>query len=1501
MKRFYNNKLMRLAPKGALRFIALLYVLLGVSGSAWATYYIDARDYISMGKTFRINWIQDANSNNISYSEVETGLWSFETKFAKAEFNANGKSTKYGPGQEANLPTLSGSNDCYLINANGIPTVAVFSGTSGGGSTGGDTGDDGGDDTGGSTGGSTNCNGKSTVYADFTNINWPDASAKLYAYWWNTTTNGWIKLTQTTKCDNNKLYYVTLENSIVGFKFVRLSSDATTPTFDKKWNETGDLELSGNEGKSFKFNDWGAGSWENTSCTESDCSGSDTPDDPDDPIEYTTKVILTRDAEVDEDAMTATLYGYMQGHPNENECTNIQFYGFAFCEGQNCIPTTTNTDCGDYVHADASHNNENLVRGKEFSATLSSSCGNLQEGKVYGYRAYVWDGKAVLSDETRYFATKGGCIPIPGGGDTIRVTVDAATYFNNDTTKYDNCNLRFGNLYRALNYLKSNREYVDENGSLNQPIIITVANVPEKYNWEEDCDGDDEGVKEKKQIAAYAGEERAVSGGDGGASATFNVMPIEGFNKNKTTGYFPLIIKAKNGHSPRIQHLLIRSSRGVTLDGLGFFSKALDCGDAKDTALEIDNGECNKNWHNLTQDFNDADILVKNCVIGSNGFTGAHIIAYDGVTFENNIFNLSTTDITDNAASWGASVKFFECKNIKFVRNNLMGEHGTLIWLQQTSNVLIYNNVFWNTNQYNAKCMAIRVCKQYPEDDTHTKNYQMPDNIACLYNTFYLADNSKNAQAYDFLGAYEGKEITGNITFMYNNCYSYDTDVPGAAKVGLGKFTGTKNFCPNNFWSVYDVANKKNPSVFQFEECEGQTEFINVANLVCETSASGPSSLIIKEASNGDGLKVGTPLTAANIKSYVGSDIEITDDGLKHDRNHDNVRKGNKWTLGAFEASAANEVDVIYWVGGTDTNWDNRNNWKWRDKNGKDQQLTCVDNLTSNLKVVIGEKGSTQYPTTSSAHHYYPVIPSTFDATERRNEIIGYKNDQPVYSNIPPAEQVAAGRGYTEPTKYATSIELEYGAGISGIEHLVDADTKLYDEAITHLNVPRREWILVGSMIKPWVDENKEDTRYIVSRDYYLHHFPHVYMHQAILQGTGASWENPFADLTVNVRENEAYAIRVADEYGEYKLPADYYYTNIENNPDMVNDGTKQKSFDFQGRFLHDSAPLSFGELTAETPYLLCNTYPANIDIVAFTAKYPGTVQTYDYVQGSFVQKDAGDILSQHGFVFTPAETKDVTLDDKYLFSSGVTRPQQFARTRAAKRVLPKFRLEASNTAAPRSSNVLIKVDELKPDIEDYATDAPKIFNNDDNKVPEVYVMRYDKKWAGMVVPNMEEPIPLGVRTSKKNVSIRFSISDMRGISSATLEDRMLGVTYNLGTEECIIESLPKGETEGRFFLNLKAAEVTPDEEDDNVATDVEEELVSESGISIIGNSEGIIVSSSSDIELQTIIVNDMSGKSASYKVSGQYAEINLPVAQGVYTVSVIGDTASKIGKVILK
>ena len=242
-------------------------------------------------------------------------------------------------------------------------------------------------------------------------------------------------------------------------------------------------------------------------------------------------------------------------------------------------------------------------------------------------------------------------------------------------------------------------------------------------------------------------------------------------------------------------------------------------------------------------------------------------------------------------------------------------------------------------------------------------------------------------------------------------------------------------------------------------------------------------------------------------------------------------------------------------------------------------------------------------------------------------------------------------------------------------------------------------------------------------------------------------------------------------------------------------------------------------------------------------------------------------------------------------------------KVRSAMSSLPKFRLYATNINAPRESDVFIEIDELKSDEIDYKSDATKIFNNttEEKKVPELYVMRYDAKWSGITIPTMEEPIPLGLRTSRNNVSVRFSVKDVKDLGSIILEDRMEGKTYDLTRgEECVIETLPKGDNENRFFLNLKAAEVE-EPDDDNITTEVEDEMISESGIIIIGNSEGIIVSCSSDIQLQTIIVNDMSGKSASYKVSGQYAEIKLPVAKGIYTVNVIGDTATKTGKVILK
>ena len=209
-----------------------------------------------------------------------------------------------------------------------------------------------------------------------------------------------------------------------------------------------------------------------------------------------------------------------------------------------------------------------------------------------------------------------------------------------------------------------------------------------------------------------------------------------------------------------------------------------------------------------------------------------------------------------------------------------------------------------------------------------------------------------------------------------------------------------------------------------------------------------------------------------------------------------------------------------------------------------------------------------------------------------------------------------------------------------------------------------------------------------------------------------------------------------------------------------------------------------------------------------------------------------------------------------------------------------------------------VTVDWLKEDVINYDTDAPKVFNAQETKLPDLYIMRYNEKWAGVRVPTHEEPIPLGIRVSAEDQIFVFSLENMVNMSSVILEDRLEGKNYDLSAgETCIVEDLEVGDCEGRFFLNLGEPK---EEESDDTTTDVED-ISSEKGISIISTQSSVIVSCSSDIELQTIYINDMSGKTAAFRVSGQYAEIELPVAQGVYTVNVIGDTASKIGKVILK
>jgi hypothetical protein len=163
----------------------------------------------------------------------------------------------------------------------------------------------------------------------------------------------------------------------------------------------------------------------------------------------------------------------------------------------------------------------------------------------------------------------------------------------------------------------------------------------------------------------------------------------------------------------------------------------------------------------------------------------------------------------------------------------------------------------------------------------------------------------------------------------------------------------------------------------------------------------------------------------------------------------------------------------------------------------------------------------------------------------------------------------------------------------------------------------------------------------------------------------------------------------------------------------------------------------------------------------------------------------------------------------------------------------------------------------------------------------------------------MTKPIPLGVKVASNDQKFIFSLAKSNLPYEIFLEDRQEGKTYNLSAgERCVVEDLVAGNCEGRFYINLQ--EIVEEDEEEDVPTDVEDASSSNPAIDIFTSENTLVVSANSEVELQTIVISDMSGKHQVYNVSGQYVVLSLPVSTGVYTVNVIGDTTSTIEKIRL-
>ena len=1215
-----------------------------------------------------------------------------------------------------------------------------------------------------------------------------------------------------------------------------------------------------------------------------------------------TNVLLSREAIVNKSAKTAQLFGYLKSIKAPNCPTSaIADYGFFYCmvnDGDTpCTPTSSSTK----IAADPS---PALSRGMEFTATvglIKEPSDALQDGKTYYYRAYAKiDDKYILSGETRSFSTD-PCIPQYGGlsdkyvdGTPIVYTINADPAF-----AANDCKLHFKSLQAAIDHLKETYtkdddfKYVTKSGdsyNLNQPVEMRVV-------YYDDTPDDN--------TSAYAYRGKSIGANEDfvftGQNRPVNANLIEDINKSGAKVNNTLSIKAgTNKAKPWIHHIVIRNSKNIVLDSLAIFS---DPSGIADNALEIDVNTTQ--WHTLKiATCADANIVIQNSMIGSAGFTGVHVSGYEGITFKNNDFEAIFDGTDGDAVTWGASAKFMASKNIKFIQNNFRGDHACLLWLQESQNFLIMNNVFWNTNKYASKenVSAIKLVAQF--GDQH-KNRINLENIDIYYNTFYLAEEKQDAK-YNFLqlflaptdenSAKLDQFVQDGVKFKYNNCYSYDTKTSGIGNYnpGFANFsTQFPNTCPNNFWSEYDqieynklAEDKKASYVSAFAFGCADNKFINVKSQVCSTTASGPASLIVK----GKGVDYGVKPDISTTGITLEPNEQYADRYIIGAR----PTNGEKWTYGAYQSKDNIDTKVIYWVG-ISSDWDDRNNWEYETEvDGKmvRQRVSCVNNLSEDLKVVVEEIGTVEI----ADGRKWPQIPASF--TENRTNSL--------YD-----EHVSAGLGTGKtPTKFASTIELEYGAGIKGVENLREADGTLrYDRAITHFEAERNKWLLVGPVVRPFVSGNSGTTRDVISNDYFKNFEPHIYMHETTIDGDKVSWNKTFGDLNVPILPNTVFAMQASKDYGPYFDNAEDYlkYEGIEV------DDKSPTPFIFTGRFaVEEGQHNNNGNYVYSLENginLLNNVYPCNLNVQELEKL--GTVILYDYEKGSFESTTAKNarvlavVRSQNGFVFTP-HNSDLTLElSQDLLTEGST------RTRSGEIVMPSFSLniDNANTTKPGASNIVISYDEFLGSDESLRN-TPKVFTKNTD-TPEAYIVNKDAKYSRLVSGKEKVSIPVDIRLLKP-MNLTFEKVYNEGYDEVVLVDTKTQKFYNLLKRTYTTDVLSAGDTEGRFYLNLTVSgdDDLDDEgdnpggddivDDDDVTTEVEE-TIEEADINIYAVDNSIIRVIATGTTLKAIYVNDMAGRTEEFLVDGNFAELQLPVSSGVYTVHVIGDTATKIGKVILK
>ena len=567
------------------------------------------------------------------------------------------------------------------------------------------------------------------------------------------------------------------------------------------------------------------------------------------------------------------------------------------------------------------------------------------------------------------------------------------------------------------------------------------------------------------------------------------------------------------------------------------------------------------------------------------------------------------------------------------------------------------------------------------------------------------------------------------------------------------------------------------------------------------------------------------------------------------------------------------DADEIVWAGGAsgkESDWDTYSNWK------------------------IWKSGETQYTSATAPElKNYNPLPNTLKAI--------IPSEATTYPEIPATLSDCGGVHTTDGTKYADNIFVEYGGAIRGVENLTgDENAKLYGSATTQFEAGRKEWILVGTVVKPFNGETSDpdDVRDVLSGDFYLNMTPNVYMREAVISGSEINWNNSFPNLDVSVPAQKVFVIQLPDAYGTTHLPASAYYRVKEKDPAKVGDGTAPKTYTFNGRFYNDSELTTYTGLTPAAHNLICNTYPSNLDAQAVASAGNGTVLLYSQpgagqAVGSFNVSpvEGSKIKPQQGFVFTPASGTELTITEDMITGGGT-------KYKSAALEKPSCYLQVINkdSNGGEGSYVALFYDELA-DAENanLRFDAPKLFVTTVT-VPELYIDKFSSAWAGFNTPDYEEAVPLGLKL-RQAMNIEFSLKSLDGYSKAVLTDAETGAQYDLTTEGGVNYSLAAGDYTGRFFLNAEFDEPVIG---DDIPTDVDASYLKDK-ITLYASNRNVTALAHGSEQLTEAMVSNVAGKTSVYKLSGNSGSILLPETPGVYIVRVAGTSETKVVKFVVK